>query len=110
MEYTDSENLLEALLGKTGKGRKELILEATSRTALRRDDWILLPPYKGPAKSEEVDIELGNGEEYQLYRLSDDIGQQYNLAKSAPEKLQEMIKRYREIRGNAVEAQPLKLE
>jgi len=34
-----------------------------------------------------------------LYNLKEDIGQQNNLAKSEPEKLQEMIKAFESIRG-----------
>jgi len=95
----DSEDLLEVFLGKSKEGRDELILEATSRTAFRKDNWILIPPYKGPAKNQNVNIELGNYPDYQLYNLDDDIGQQENLAATNPEKLQEMIVAFEEIRG-----------
>ena len=80
----DSKDLLKVFLGKSNSGRKELILEATSRTALRKDKWVLIPPYNGPAKNNNVNIELGNAKEYQLYNLEEDIGQQNNLAKSDP--------------------------
>ena len=46
-----------------------------------------------------MNIELGNSKEYLLYNLKDDIGQQNNLAKSNPEKLEEMIKLYTSKRG-----------
>ncbi|WP_215224865.1 sulfatase family protein [Echinicola shivajiensis] len=107
----DSKNLLDAFMGKTQKGREELVLEATSRTALRQGDWIMIPPYKGPAVAGHVNIELGNDSEYQLYNLKDDIGQQNNVAASNPEKLEAMIADYNEIRGNEnkeVEALELK--
>lgn len=95
----DSQNLLDVFLGKSEQGREELILEATTRTALRKGDWALIPPYKGPAKNNQVKIELGNSQEYLLYNLKDDIGQQNNLAESEPEKLQEMIESFKNIRG-----------
>lgn len=95
----DSQELLEVLMGKSQQGREELILEATSRTALRKGDWVLIPPYKGPAVQTQVNIELGNSKEFQLYNLREDIGQHNNLAKSNPEKLLEMIKTYETIRG-----------
>ena len=95
----DSQELLEVLMGKSQQGREELVLEATSRTALRKGDWVLIPPYKGPAKQTQVNIELGNSKEFQLYNLKEDIGQQNNLAKSEPEKLQELIKTFENIRG-----------
>ncbi|WP_420320016.1 sulfatase family protein [Flagellimonas sp.] len=96
----DSKELLDVLLGKSQDGRKELILEASTRTALRKGDWAMIPPYEGPAMNKFVNIELGNNEAYQLYNLRDDLGQQYNLADSNPEKLAEMIATFEEIRGS----------
>jgi len=40
----DGKNLLPAFLGESTTGRDELVLEATSRTALRQGDWIMIPP------------------------------------------------------------------
>jgi arylsulfatase A-like enzyme len=70
----DSEELLDVFLGKDTRGREELILEATGRTALRKGDWVMIPPYDGPAMAEQVQIELGNSEEFQLYNLKQDPG------------------------------------
>jgi arylsulfatase A-like enzyme len=96
----DSENLLDTFLGKSQKGRVSFILEATSRTALRSGDWAMIPPYKGPAVQNQVNIELGNSSEYQLYNIKEDPGQQTNLAISNPEKLEEMKRVYEQIRGS----------
>jgi arylsulfatase A-like enzyme len=95
----DSEELLDVLTGKSTQGRQELIIEAATRTALRKGDWAMIPPYQGPAVNKMVNIELGNSGEFLLYNLSDDIGQQENLAKSEPEKLQEMINTFQKLRG-----------
>jgi len=95
----DSQPMLDVLLGNSSEGRTQLILEATSRTAFRQEDWVLIPPYDGPAKNTQVNIELGNAGEFQLYNLSSDLGQQQNLAGELPDKLQEMIKSFEEIRG-----------
>lgn len=95
----DGEDLLDVFLGKSKKGRDELILEATTRTAFRKGDWILIPPYAGPAVNKQVNIELGNSDEYQLYNLKEDIGQQNNLAETNKEKLEEMIAAFESIRG-----------
>ena len=95
----DSQELLDVLLGKSKEGRDELIIEATSRTAYRNGDWALIPPYEGPAINKQVNIELANSDEYLLYNLKEDIGQQNNLAKSNPDKLNQMIKAYEAIRG-----------
>jgi arylsulfatase A-like enzyme len=95
----DSEDLLEAFLGNNDRGREELILEATSRTALRKGIWKMIPPYSGAAVNRNVNIELGNDPQYQLYDLSEDLGEQNNLAESHGEKLEEMITSFEEIRG-----------
>ena len=97
----DSVDLLDTFMGNSNLGREELILEATTRTALRSGDWVMIPPYNGPAKLEAVNIEIGNGSQYQLYDLSKDISQQIDLADSKPEKLNEMILRFKEIRGES---------
>lgn len=107
----DSNELLDVLMGKSVNGREELVLEATSRTALRKGEWVMIPPYKGPAVQTQVNIELGNSLEFQLYNLKDDIGQQNNLAKENPEKLQEMISDFNRIRGKGTqEIQALELK
>jgi len=95
----DSQQLLDVILGKTRDGRQELVMEATSRTALQKGEWVMIPPYKGPAINKNVNIELGNSEEYQLYNLSEDLGQRKNLANEDPEKLREMVETFTKIRG-----------
>lgn len=95
----DSEELLDVFMGKSDKGREALIIEATSRTALRKGDWAMIPPYQGPAIGRNVNIEFGNSDEFLLYYLHADIGQQKNLSQSEPDKLQEMIEAYQRITG-----------
>ena len=90
----DGVDLSNVLFQNTGDGRSELILEATSRTAFRSKNWVLIPPYTGPAVSPNVNIEIGNANEYQLYNLEEDVAQQQNLAASNPQKLREMIDQY----------------
>ncbi|UGU15954.1 arylsulfatase [Sinomicrobium kalidii] len=95
----DSKDLLPVLLGESVEGRESLVIEATSRTAFRKGDWLMIPPYNGPAVNKKVNIELGNSTEFQLYNLKDDKGQQNNLAKAAPEQLEAMLKDFEAIRG-----------
>ena len=96
----DSENLLNAFLGNSEEGRENLILEATSRTAFRQGDWVMIPPYKGPKILTNKGIETGNSDQFQLYNLKEDPHQDENLAESNPEKLQEMIKAFEALRGS----------
>lgn len=108
---TDSEELLDVLMGKSFAGRESLVIEATTRTALRKGDWLMIPPYKGAKKNKHVNIELGNDKEFQLYNLKEDIGQQNNLAESNPEKLAEMLEAFKAIRGeNYSKTQKLELK
>jgi arylsulfatase A-like enzyme len=107
----DSENLINTFTGKKDTGRKDLVIEASSKTAFRKGDWAMIPPYKGPALNKEVNIKTGNNIDYQLYNLKDDIGQEQNLAQSNPKKLKEMIACFEKIRGKENgNIQELKLE
>lgn len=99
-EASDSQQLIDVLLGKTNTGRESLILEASSRTALRKGDWIMIPPYSGVKINTHVNIELGNDTVFQLYNIKKDIEQEKNLAKENPKQLQEMIETFTSIRGN----------
>ena len=96
---SDGVDLSDVFFNNEGDGRDEFVLEATTRTAFRSGNWVMIPPYPGPEKNYNVDIELGNSKEYLLFNLDSDLSQQNNLANSNPEKLQEMISKYKEIIG-----------
>jgi len=100
VEGTDSRDYLDVLLGKSQRGRDALVLEANSRTFLRQGDWVMIPPYAGAKVNKQVNIEMGNAKEYQLYNLQEDIGEQINLAGQEPDKLEEMKKHYEQLRGS----------
>lgn len=106
----DSQNLLDAFLGKSQKGREVFVLEATSRTALRAGDWVMIPPYPGPAVQNQVNIELGNSKDYLLYNLQEDPGQEKNLAAEKPDKLEELKKIYQEIKEGDTKVEQLELK
>jgi len=108
----DSEDHLDALLGNSDAGRTTLILEASSRTALRHGDWVMIPPYDGPALNKQVNIELGNAPGYQLYDLKTDLGQQRNLATQQPDTLNKLIAEFERIRGtdHGNQVEPLVLQ
>jgi arylsulfatase A-like enzyme len=95
----DSQDILKTFLGTSKSGRKELVIEASTRTAFRKGDWMMIPPYKGPEINTEVNIELGNSDEYLLYNLKEDKGQRINLAEKIPKKLKQMILAFEKIRG-----------
>ncbi|WP_396149849.1 arylsulfatase [Flavobacterium sp.] len=101
VKSTDSRELLDVFTGKSNKGRTNLVIEANTKTAFRQGDWMMIPPYSGDPILEEVNIEMGNDKEFQLYNLKKDIGQKNNLAKTQPKKLKELIKNFELIRGNS---------
>lgn len=79
-EGLDSENHMNAFLGKSKKGRTTLVTEATGRLALKEGDYLMIPPHNGPAINPSTKTELGNDEEYQLYNTRKDPSEQHNLA------------------------------
>jgi arylsulfatase A-like enzyme len=95
----DSMEMLDILLGNSNEGRNSLVIEATTRTALRSGNYIMIPPYNGPEINNEVNIELGNSKEFQLYNLKLDEGQKKNIAKDEPGLLEKLIKEFEGIRG-----------
>ena len=101
VKSTDSQELLDVFTGKSNKGRTNLVIEANTKTAFRQGDWMMIPPYPGDPILEEVNIEMGNDKDFQLYNLKKDIGQKNNLAKSQPKKLKELMKNFELIRGNS---------
>jgi|Laugresbdmm110sn_2_1035109.scaffolds.fasta_scaffold00113_6 arylsulfatase A-like enzyme len=100
VKSTDSQELLDVFTGKSTKGRTNLVIEANTKTAFRQGDWMMIPPYPGDPILQEVNIEMGNDKDFQLYNLKKDIGQKNNLAKTQPKKLKEMMKNFELIRGN----------
>lgn len=105
---TDSKDLSDVLLGNSDAGREELVIEAKMKTALRKGDWVMIPPYKGKPVNKKVHIELGISKQYQLYNLKDDVGQQKNLASELPEKLEEMkTSLEQQLKGVSVGVKPL---
>ena len=79
IENTDSQKMWNVLSGQSDQGRNSLIIEATTRTAYKQGDWVMIPPYGGPEVLEQVNIEIGNSSNYQLYNLKDDKSQQNNF-------------------------------
>jgi arylsulfatase A-like enzyme len=76
----DSMDVHDALLGRSSRGRDELLVEGTqAKTVLRQNEWTYIPPHDGLAVHPHTRIELGNSLKPQLYNLSMDIGQIRNL-------------------------------
>jgi arylsulfatase A-like enzyme len=85
----DSFDMLNALLGKTQKGRDWLILQGGA-LSLVQGDLKYISPSNGQKLAKEVNIETGNDPAPQLYDLKNDLGEKHNIAAEHPEKVKEM--------------------
>jgi arylsulfatase A len=90
-EAPDSEDHLDAWLGKTPKGRN-LMLEEAFTQGLRMGDWKYIRPQSGttPDWLKNKLIETGLSDEPQLYNLIIDRSENNNVASDKPEILRTM--------------------
>jgi arylsulfatase A-like enzyme len=96
----DSKEQSAVLLGKDLRGRDNLVTEGfAAKTVVRKDNWVFIPAYKGPALFGDKGIETGNSKEPQLYDLSADIGQRDNLAPEMPDKIKALHSLLKSIHG-----------
>ena len=97
----DSQNQMDAFLGKDGFGRAEVYAEGTSTgKVLRQGKWLYIEPDGSRKMFYHENVETGNSLDPQLYNLSYDIGQRKNLAHRYPEKVEAMQKRIDQIKTN----------
>lgn len=94
----DSENLLDALLGKAKSGRAELIEEAGA-LALRLGNWKYIEPNNKQKINKDTNTELGNDAVPQLYDLNTDPGEARNVASSNPDRVTSMAASLDRIRN-----------
>jgi arylsulfatase A-like enzyme len=101
-EAADSQDILNALLGKSDKGRTWLV-EDSGTYALIEGNWKYIAPNNRPALDKLTNTELGNNPKVQLYDLSNDIGEKNNLAEKQPEKVKELAELLQKIQGTVVQ-------
>ncbi|MFZ5829963.1 MAG: sulfatase family protein [Planctomycetota bacterium] len=92
----DSENVLPALLGQSKQGR-EYLVEHSGQLSLRMGPWQLIPPSDRPKINKSTNTEMGADPKWQLYNLTDDVGQQRNVAEAHPEVVAQMRAKLEEI-------------
>lgn len=98
-ESDDGLDVSEALLGRSSIGRSGLVVEAMTHTALRYENWAMIPPSDGPLRLATTGTETGHAAEYQLYDLDADAGETRNVAATNPDRLRGLIEIYESIRG-----------
>jgi arylsulfatase A-like enzyme len=94
----DSFNNINALLGKSKKGR-EWLVEHSGRLTLIKGDWKFIEPGAGVKLQVNTNTETGNDPEPQLYNLKTDLGEKNNVAKQNPlvvKELADMLKKIRD--------------
>lgn len=95
----DSEDMLNAFLGKSTKGRTVLVEQGLYSIALIKGDWKYIEPHNGPSKDVLTNIELGNNPQPQLYNLKLDVREMNNLANQNPGLVKEMLDFLNRIKG-----------
>ncbi|WP_309400790.1 sulfatase-like hydrolase/transferase [Cerasicoccus maritimus] len=91
MNWVDSQDMSQALLGVDPVGREFLITEGIwSKTVIRYGKWVFIPPYDGPPVMRDKFIETGNSTVSQLYDLETDIGQRHNVCDHFPDVVKEL--------------------
>ena len=96
----DSEDILDALLGKSSMGRESLILGQNNIFTFRKGDWILIPPHEGRKMTNKfVNIETGRESDYQLFNIKEDVGQLNNVASKFPERVKSLNHELEEIKS-----------
>jgi arylsulfatase A-like enzyme len=93
----DSFDILDALLGKSERGREHLV-EQAENLSLIKGDWKYIEPHEGPKININTNIELGSDKSPQLYNLKTDVGEQNNVASKYPEIVKEMQETLQSIR------------
>ena len=81
-EAIDSRNTLAAFLGQDATGLPHMVEESPRRIALRRGPWKYVAPRRKTKRSK--------GSRGELYRLSDDIGEQKNVIAEHPDVARDM--------------------
>lgn len=90
----DSENQLNALLGRDPVGRSVIVEHAGTLSIVQGNAgegrWKYIEPSQGAARSNETNTELGNNHKPQLYNLTSDVGEKQNVADQHPDRLRQM--------------------
>lgn len=85
----DSQNYLDAFLGKDKKGR-DYVVEQAGSLSVSDGTWKYIQPNNGAAYNKLTNTELGNDKADQLYNLKQDIGEKNNMASQLPEKAEKL--------------------
>jgi len=91
----DSQNTLDAFLGKDPTGRKYLI-EHANKLSLRHGTWKYIESGNGPKRAAGTDTELGLDPSGMLFDLSSDLGETNNLIEKHLDRAKAMAAKLKE--------------
>lgn len=98
-EAGDSEDMLNAFLGKNKTGRTVLVEQGIHSIAIVKGDWKYIEPNNRAAMDLLTNTELGNNPAPQLFNLKTDAGEKNNVAAQNPvivKQLADLLKQIRE--------------
>lgn len=87
----DSQDYLDAFLGKDKKGR-DYVMEFAGVLSVSTGEWKYITPNNKSAYNKLTNTELGNSKEEQLYNLKQDVGEKNNVAAANPEVVESLKK------------------
>jgi len=93
----DSDNVLDALLGRSDAGR-DCLVEHAGTLSLIKGKWKYIEPSAGPRMNKNTNTELGNDPQPQLYDLAVDLGEKRNVAVEHPDLVRDMAAQLKRIR------------
>lgn len=97
-EAEDSENMLNALLGKSTQGRTVLIEQGSNSIAIINGDWKYIEPNNYNAMDKLTNTELGNNRLPQLFNLKTDPGEKTNVATQNADRVNQLADLLKQIR------------
>lgn len=101
----DSQNQLEALLGKSEKGREYVVLSAGA-LSITDGTWKYIEPSPRPTYNKLTQTPMGNSTLPQLYHLKTDIAEQNNIAEQHPEQVARLKNLLEKEKKKKVEKKP----
>ena len=102
----DSENFLNAWLG-ADCGREYFVGQNAQNTlSILTKEWKYIEPSNRPAYNKNVNIELGNNKDAQLYDMVHDSAEQHNVAASHPDVIKRLAAKLNTVKDNRIN-QPL---
>ena len=99
----DSEDCLDAWLGKDTQGRSYLVEQnAQNNLSIITGEWKYIEPGEGQPFNKNVGIETGNSPYPQLYNLYKDLGEKENVAEKYPKQVKKLSRQLEKIKDNRV--------